>query len=284
MLLALLALAVNAQTPPPAAVVPAPDAPVGGFVPGQHRPPGDPAQIARGKTLYGIHCRACHGGDLRGGDMGGPNLLRSQVALSDQHGELILPIIQGARQNAGMPAIPISPENGLAVAAYVRSVLETIGEQGTPPSSGRPAPNVLVGNAKEGQSYFGAKCAHCHSATGDLAGIATRIPDARELQTAWVRGESRNAPPPENPNAPNPRAVTVSLRFPSGELVEGRVLHIDEFLVTVRLADGTVRSISRQGEIPKVALHDPMAAHRTLLTEYTDRDVHDVTAFLATLK
>src|ERR1700732_2541960 len=80
----------------------------GGFVPGQKRPPGDPAQIARGKTLYGISCTSCHGADLRGGDLGGPNLLRSQVALSDQDGELILPIIQGSRQDGGMHAIPMS--------------------------------------------------------------------------------------------------------------------------------------------------------------------------------
>src|SRR5580700_171638 len=66
----------------------------GGLVPGQQRPAEDPARIARGKTLYGISCTACHGADLRGGDLGGPNLLRSQVALSDQDGELILPIIQ----------------------------------------------------------------------------------------------------------------------------------------------------------------------------------------------
>src|ERR1700751_3458919 len=62
----------------------------GGFGPGQQRPPGDPEQIARGKTLYGISCTGCHGADLRGGDLGGPNLLRSQVALSDQDSELIL--------------------------------------------------------------------------------------------------------------------------------------------------------------------------------------------------
>src|ERR1700682_4582633 len=105
----------------------------GGFVPGQQRPPGDPAQIARGKTLYGISCTVCHGADLRGGDLGGPNLLRSQVALSDRDGELIVPIIQGSRQSAGMPAIPMSPQDGKAVAAYVRSVIETIGKQGMPP-------------------------------------------------------------------------------------------------------------------------------------------------------
>src|SRR5690242_14498804 len=89
----------------------------GGFVPGQERPPGDPAQIERGKTLYGIACRGCHGADLRGGDMGGPNLLRSQLALSDKEGELIVPVIQGSRQSTGMPAIQMSPADANAVAA-----------------------------------------------------------------------------------------------------------------------------------------------------------------------
>src|SRR5438034_11283734 len=124
----------------PAQVTPAPPAQggrrAGGFVPGQQRPPGDPVQIARGKTLYGIACTSCHGADLRGGDMGGPNLLRSQIALSDQNGELIVPVIQGSRQSGGMPAIDMSPEDGKPVAAYVRSVLETIGRQGTPPAPG----------------------------------------------------------------------------------------------------------------------------------------------------
>src|ERR1700728_2965866 len=119
-----------AQTPTPEEN---PQQPVGGFVPGQKRPPIDPAVIARGKTLYGINCQGCHGPDLRGGDMGGPNLLRSQVALSDQDGELIVPIIQGARQSMGMPRIPLSPEDAKTVAAYVRSVVATIGRAGGPP-------------------------------------------------------------------------------------------------------------------------------------------------------
>src|SRR6266700_2376818 len=157
---------VAAQATPPAAPPAAPAAQGGrgagrgrrgGFVPGQQRPPGDPAQIARGKTLYGIGCTGCHGADLRGGDLGGPNLLRSQVALSDQDGELIVPIVQGSRQNTGMPAIEMSPDDAKAVAAYVRSVMETIGRQGTPPETGAPAPSVLVGNASEGQAYFAAK-------------------------------------------------------------------------------------------------------------------------------
>ena len=98
----------------------------GGFVPGQKRAPEDPAQVARGKALYGVDCRGCHGADLRGGDLGGPNLLRSQVALSDIHGELIVPIIHGGRQKMGMPAIPVDDADANALAAYVRSVIQTI--------------------------------------------------------------------------------------------------------------------------------------------------------------
>ncbi len=216
--------------------------------------------------------------------MGGPSLLRSQIALSDQHGELINPVIHGSLQSEGMPAVNISEQDGLAVAAYVRSVMETIGVQGTPPPTGGPDPNVLVGNAKEGQAYFNAKCASCHSATGDMKGIATRVGDARDLQTSWVRGGSRSSRRNARPGAPDPRAVTVTVVLPSGEHVEGRLLHVDDFLVTVQLADGSNRSFPRNGDRPAVEVHDPMKGHRDLLSQYTDRDIHDVTAYLETLQ
>ncbi len=258
----------------------------GGFVPGQQRPPGDPAQIARGKTLYGISCTGCHGADLRGGDLGGPNLLRSQVALSDQDSELILPIIQGSRQNSGMPKIDMSPEDGKAVAAYVRSIVATIGRQGTPPSVGLAAPSVLVGNASEGQAYFATRCSSCHSVTGDLQGIATRIPDPKALQNAWVAGGGRGGRGGRggaSPDTPNARTVTVAVTLP-GETVEGRLVRIDDFLVTVGLADGMTRTFARKGDVPKVEVRDPMKAHKDLLSVYTDKDMHDVTAYLVTLK
>ena len=253
---------------------------VGGFVPGQKRPPGDPVQVARGKTVYGVNCRGCHGADLRGGDLGGPNLLRSQLALSDRDGELIIPILHGSRQNEGMPAIPLSPEDDKAVAAYVRSVVGMIGVQGTPPSLGREAPSVLVGNAEEGKAYFAVKCSSCHSATGDLKGIATRISDARILQSTWVAGgrERRGA---ATTNGHTPTAVVT---LPTGEKVEGQLLRIDDFLVTLQLADGTSRTFARNGDVPEVAVHDPMQPHRDLLPQYTDKDIHDVTAYLVTLK
>jgi cytochrome c oxidase cbb3-type subunit 3 len=281
-----VAAGLTAQETPPQGGRGAGGRRAGGFVPGQQRPAGDPAQIARGKTLYGINCTGCHGADLRGGDIGGPNLLRSQVALSDRNGELIVPIIQGSRKDSGMPAVEMSPADGAAVAAYVHSVLETIGRQGTPPSVGQAAPSILVGNAIEGKAYFAAKCASCHSATGDLQGIATRIPDPKVLQNTWVAGGARGgrggrgAAPAES----NARTVTVAITLSSGERTEGRLVRIDDFLVTIGLPDGTQRTFRREGDMPKVEIHDPMQAHREMLAVYTDRDMHDVTAYLVTLK
>jgi cytochrome c oxidase cbb3-type subunit 3 len=238
------------------------------------RPPADPARVERGSTLYGIHCRGCHGADLRGGDLGGPNLLRSQLVQSDNDGELLLPIIQGSRQAAGMPAIRMSPEDITSVATYIHSVLAGIGRQGTPPSIGAAAPSVLVGNASAGQAYFDTKCARCHSPTGDLRGIATRISSPKELQNTWVRGGARNAE----------HDVSATVTMPSGESVQGRLIRIDPFLVTLELPGGAVRTFGRDGDVPKVDVRDPLKAHRDLLSVYSDKEMHDVTAYLVTLK
>src|SRR5947208_7274597 len=50
------------------------------------RPPADPAAVERGRGMFSVNCAFCHGSDARGGE-GGPNLIRSQMVLNDQHGE-----------------------------------------------------------------------------------------------------------------------------------------------------------------------------------------------------
>lgn len=256
----------------------------GGFVPGQRRAPEDPAQVARGKLLFGINCRGCHGADLRGGDLGGPNLLRSQVALSDRNGELIVPIIHGSRQKMGMPAIDLNDADANAVAAYVRSVIETIQVQGAPPSAGKEAPSILVGNASEGKAYFATKCSSCHSATGDLSKIASRITDPKRLQDAWLAGGTGEEEDPPEGAGSTARTVTAAVTLPTGEAVEGKLVRVDAFLITVALADGTQKTFRRTGDTPNVVIHDPLKVHRDLLSQYTDQDIHDVTAYLVTLK
>jgi cytochrome c oxidase cbb3-type subunit 3 len=234
--------------------------------------------------LFGINCRGCHGADLRGGDLGGPNLLRSQVALSDRNGELIVPIIHGSRQKMGMPAIDLNDADANAVASYVRSVIETIQVQGAPPSAGKEAPSILVGNASEGKAYFATKCSSCHSATGDLSKIASRIADPKRLQDAWLAGGTREEEDQPGDTASTARTVTATVTLPTGETVEGKLVRVDTFLITLALADGSQRTFRRDGDTPNVVIHDPLKVHRDLLSQYSDEDIHDVTAYLVTLK
>jgi cytochrome c oxidase cbb3-type subunit 3 len=257
-------------------------APPGPRFPAQLRPPDDPAVVERGKQVYSVACRSCHGPDLRGGDMGGPNLLRSAVMLNDVNGELLLPIVKGSRANAGMPAIALSEADATAVAIYVHSVLATARAQGAPPAGDVPALNVLVGDAAAGRTYFEAKCGSCHSTTGDLQGVGARVPDAVQLQNLWVAGGRDRGS--ESDESVGRRQVTATITSATGGRVEGRLERIDDFTISVILPDGTRRTFRRADDSPKIEINDPLAAHRKLLQTYTDRDMHDVTAFLVTLK
>jgi cytochrome c oxidase cbb3-type subunit 3 len=253
--------------------------------PAQQRPPGDPELIAKGKPLFVANCSSCHGVDLRGGVTGGPNLLRSAVVLMDQHGELILPIVHGARAERGMPALPLSDPDVAAVAEYIHSVVATARGQGAPPESETPPPNALVGDAKAGEVYFAAKCSSCHSPTGDLAGIGSKVDEAKALQNYWVvGGGGRGGRGGGRGTASDRRTVTATVTMTNGEKIQGQVARLDNFFVTLLLDDGRLRTIRREGDVPKVEVKDPMEAHKNLPAILTDKDMHDVTAYLATLK
>ncbi|MEO7276259.1 MAG: c-type cytochrome [Vicinamibacterales bacterium] len=260
--------------------------------PAQQRPPGDPVLIERGKGIYVTTCAACHGQDLRGGATGGPNLLRSQVVLNDQKGELILPIVRGARAERGMSALPLGDDDVVAVAEYIHSVSATARNQGAPPPTEAPPPDPIVGDASAGEVYFKARCSSCHSGDRDLKGIATRIPDGKALQNGWITGAAaagrggrgRGAPPPGEPRPVDPRAVIATVTLPGGERISGPIVRMDNFLITLRLPDGSQRTVRRTGAVPKVELQDPLAGHKALLAILTDKDMHDVTAYLAGLK
>jgi cytochrome c oxidase cbb3-type subunit III len=290
----------GAQGQPPAAPAgapqtPAPAGPPGGrgaqgrgggraTFPAQQRTLADPAIIARGKTLYEINCRACHGADLRGGDIGGPNLLRSQLVLNDQHGELIVPVVKNGRQNPGMPpmpALPLGEEDVKAIAEFIHSVAFTMQGQGSPPPGEEVELNIVVGDAKAGEAYFASRCASCHSASGDLKGIGDRIANPLQLQNTWITGGGGRG---RGAGGPVSRPVTVSVVQQDGSKIEGRLVRIDDFYVVVGLESGMVRTVRRFGDTPKVTITDPLEGHRKLLTAYTDKDIHDVTAYLVTLK
>ncbi len=224
LLLACITIKVGAQGPPQ---TPPPTTPPGGTpqpqtappqgrgrgmgtFPAQQRPPGDPEQIKRGRGLYDVYCRACHGADLRGGDQGGPNLLRSQVVLNDQNGELILPVVQQGRMNPGMPVMPPlnMPEADVrAIATFIHSVTASARGQGAPPAGDPVKLNIVVGDAKAGQAYFNAKCTACHTEK-DMQVIATRVAEPMDLQNVWVAGGGRGGGRGGGPAPPVTAIVT----------------------------------------------------------------------------
>jgi cytochrome c oxidase cbb3-type subunit III len=236
----------------------------------------DQATIDRGKALYGVHCTFCHGSDARGGE-GGPNLIRSQLVLNDKNGEAIAPVVENGRPDAGMPKFDLTPAQISDISAFLHS-FRTSGYDET---RNRP-PSILVGDAKAGEAFFKTKCASCHSPSGDLQGIATKTTDPRALQQTWLMpGAGRGGRGGMSTPVP-PTTVTVTLS--NGQNIEGRLLRIDDFLVTLADSNGNEQTIRRDGNVPNVEVHDPLEPHRELLRVYSDKDIHDVTAYLETLK
>lgn len=235
----------------------------------------DKAAVERGRSTFGTNCAFCHGADIRGGDSG-PSLLRSQLVLDDQKGELIGPIIRAGRPDRGMPAFAMTGDQIADLAAFMHSFRVA----GYDASRDRP-PSIVIGDVATGEKYFAETCGACHSVTGDLQGIATRIADPRLLQQSWLMPGSvvgRGAPPPARPRPP---AATVTL--PSGEKVQGQLERADDFAVSLTTSDGSRRSF-RVGNGVQVSIADPLQPHRDLLRTYRDADIHNVTAYLNTLK
>ena len=261
----ILAVTASAQDGPPANAV--------GAFPAW--PKADADTLARGKRIFNTNCGYCHGEDARGGENGGTNIIRSDVFMKDRAGEAVTEFLKTTDSNEHK--FRFSGTEPADIAAFIHA----FGINSRDPGRMRP-PTIIVGDTKSGQAYFQAKCAGCHSAEGDLKGIAERISNPRSLQQTWLMPVVPGARGPINSGS-RYRPVTVTVSVPEGK-VEGVLGRIDDFLVILTQADGTRRTIRRDGNSPLVEVHDPMRGHKDLLAQYTDRDIHNVTAYLVTLK
>ena len=281
--LALGAAALIAQQSPAPTLTPAPGAPQGaqpvaGATPSVFstsyptRPPADPAVVQKGRQIFSANCSFCHGSDARGGE-GGPNLIRSELVLDDQNGEKIGVVVKNGRVDKGMPKFDLTTPQIESIAVFLHSI----------PVGGRAettgVTNPLVGDAKAGQAYFNGagKCSSCHSVTGDLAGIGAQFRDPRILQGAILSGEHRG-------ESAEIGRKTVTVTLPDGKTVQGKLYTIDDFSVSLIDANGDYHSYTRHGSVPKVAVKDPLQPHLDMLSILTDDDIHNLTAYLVTLK
>jgi mono/diheme cytochrome c family protein len=242
----------------------------------------DPASVERGGKLFASNCAGCHGIAARGG-AGAPDLVRSILVLDDEKGILIAPVVRNGRPDLGMPKSTL-PDTSIAdIVSWLHVQTWSAGHR-----ANYEFKDVLTGDARQGEAYFNKRCATCHSATGDLKGIGSRY-DAFSLQARWLqprggrRGNGRGASRASTGEGDR-SAIRVTVVPPNGQPVTGILIQIDDFSVSLRDSAGEYQSFLRDGETPRVEVRDPLRPHNELLRTYQDADIHNVTAYLATLK
>jgi cytochrome c oxidase cbb3-type subunit 3 len=228
----------------------------------------DPAAVLRGRIQFKSSCGFCHAEDATGNR--GPDLVRSAALSHDQSGETLTPLIRNGRPDKSMPAFPALTTRQVSdIVAFLHSRADDA-LHSNHVSNDYPLKKLLTGNVEAGRKYFegAGGCSGCHSPTGDLHGIAARYQPI-ELQQRFLY-----------PSKGTVRTATITT--PSGETVEGTLVHADEFEIAITGKDGWYRSWERAAV--KVEIHDPLAAHRALMPKYTDADIHNLFAYLETFK
>jgi cytochrome c oxidase cbb3-type subunit III len=225
----------------------------------------DPKMAAEGQKTFQATCGFCHGANARGGS--GPDLLRSTIVLDDNQGEVIGPFVHGGRPDKGMPAFPSLTQDQIhQIAEYLHQQVELTANRGTYQTL-----NIVTGNAEAGKAYFNGegKCNTCHAVDGDLAHIAAKMKPA-DLQQTFLY-----------PGHPGPVKVTVTMA--DGTKSTGTLKHLDDFNVSWLDAAGNYHSVPLKKGVT-VETEDKLAFHREMLDRYTNQQMHDLTAYLVTLK
>jgi mono/diheme cytochrome c family protein len=238
----------------------------------------------RGRTVYIAECITCHGSTARGHSEGppnlqGPDLVRSLVVLHDRYGSDIGPFLkkghpmQSGKESASLTAVQIAD-----LSHFLHQQVDNTLRSG--PYS--KVLNVLTGDAQAGKAFFNGagKCSTCHSPTGDLAHIASKY-DPPTLQQRFLFPRTMGFGRRGGVTTVKPVMVTVTP--PSGGAVTGVLVTMDDFNVALRDSSGEYRSWKRTPEL-KVEKKDPYQAHIDLLEVYTDKNMHDIVAYLETLK
>jgi cytochrome c oxidase cbb3-type subunit 3 len=221
----------------------------------------------RGGSLFVQQCGFCHGRDAAGGE-DGPDLTRSKLVASDVNGDKIAPVVRDGRPDKGMPRFTVSESDMAALVTFIHDQKKKAESQ-VGQRRGVDVKDLQTGNADAGKAYFNGagKCSTCHSPTGDLAGVAKRFEGLRlEERMLYPRGAKAK--------------VTVTL--PSGQSITGELAYRDEFVIGLRDSEKHYRSWPASKV--KFAVDAPADAHAEQLAKYTDDDIHNLMAYLQTLR
>jgi cytochrome c oxidase cbb3-type subunit 3 len=236
----------------------------------QQKPPAfDTAAIERGRTEFKSSCGFCHGDDATGNRA--PDLIRSSILSHDENGNLLTAVIRNGRPDKQMPAFPTLSDKTISdmIAFLHKQAYDALHSNGVP--NDYPLKKLLTGNADEGKAYFNGAggCSGCHSPTGDLRGVAKKYsPLSLQQRFLYPARGSR---------------TTATVTLADGTKLDGDLTHDDEFEIAITGSDGWYRSWKRR-DVKNVEIHNPMAAHQALMEKYTDKDIHNLFAYLVTLQ
>jgi cytochrome c oxidase cbb3-type subunit 3 len=235
----------------------------------QRHLPEDTAAIERGRALFKSSCGFCHGADATGARA--PDLLRSPVVLRDDGGNLLGPTIRNGRPDKGMPSFATMKDDQIAdIVAFLHHQANAA-LHSRHAGADYPVAKLLTGNAQAGKAYFygAGGCSECHSVTGDLADVAKKYSPI-DLQQHMVYPSGKTI------------SKTAVVTLKDGTEYRGKVVHQDGFNIALMCDDGWYRSFP-VNEV-KISVKDPLEAHRELMHKYTDADMHNLFAYLETLK
>lgn len=282
------------QSPPSGIAALAPSPPDG--------PPPDPAAVARGTALYEttLNCAACHGVTGRGGPGNAPDVTKSALAVQPDNGRALAAFLRAGRVDKGMPAVPaLTAAQAGDLSAKLRS-LGFAAAQGGQRGGGRGARpgwpaaltgqqlSIVVGDPALGKAFFNGpvgRCSSCHSvvdgqpsAAANLAHIASKYPEPKTLQNTMLLNRDSGWSPRTG------KDVTATITYRDGRTVKGYLSSVSDFKVVIRDDEGIETVVARADGEPRVDLIDRLQTHLDLLAQYSDNDIHNLTAYLVTFK
>jgi cytochrome c oxidase cbb3-type subunit III len=244
----------------------------------------DPEAVERGRAIVVAKCGFCHGSNARGG-AGGSDLTRSPIVQEDEGGKQLNAFLKVGRPEKNMPKFELPDQEVSDVATFLHATIAAVSNRGQ-----YKILDIVVGDPKAGAAYFNGDggCRSCHSPEGDLKGVGAKYdPTTLQGRMLMPRGGRPGGGPPRRGFSPytDKNAVQASVSLPSGESVRGALVRLTDFDVTVYdPATQQMRSWLRADDVPRVTLTDPLQAHVDLLRKWTDRDMHNTTAYLVSLK
>ena len=251
-------------------------------------PSFDMAAVSRGAQVFSAQCASCHGADARGGtNLTAVDLIVSPLVLDDVAGRQLGDFLKVGRPEKNMPKFNLEDTQVADLAQWLHYTISKDTIRGF-----YTRPNVFPGDPKAGEAFFNGpvgKCNTCHSVTGDLKAVAAKYNhDNPSILVAIISGGSRFGRGGRGGGAAgttqSSTAITATVTLASGEKLVGYPTLVDDFVVEIRLPSGQTRTWLREGEWPKVTITNPLQAHVALVLKYTDADLHNLAAYLESVK